>query len=67
MLQDKTAKIKFTVHGQPDEIEMTITGDQLTETMKRRMKTLMPTARITDISEITPDSQHLDLNQKPKK
>lgn len=64
MIRDVTCKIKFTVHNQPDEIDITVTGQQLEDTMRRRMKSLMPTARITDIAELIPDSAQLDLTTK---
>lgn len=67
MLTDKVAKIQFRVNNQPDEIELVITGDQLEETMRRRMKTMMPRAQITDISEVFPDSQQIDIKQGAKK
>lgn len=67
MLADKVAEISFKVHGQPDKIEMTITGQQLEETMRRRMKTLMPVAQITDIREVLPDAVQPDLKQGSKK
>lgn len=66
MVRDTDVKVKFTVSGQPDEITITVTGQQIEDTVRRRMKTLMPTARITDLNEVIPDSTQLDLTGKKK-
>lgn len=61
MIQDVDVKVTFTVHGKPDEIVLTMTGQQISDTMKRRMQSLMPTARITDITEVPKTTAQTDL------
>jgi hypothetical protein len=54
MVTDKVLRVK-TDGGNLDII---ITGDQLVSTARRRIATLMPKARILDITEVLLDQQH---------
>lgn len=62
MVHDKVLRVRTDA----GDIDMIITADQLIQTTRRRMATLMPKARILDITEVTPDSIQLDVTAKPK-
>lgn len=65
MVTDKNTTVTVrNKAGQTQVIEMTITSEQIVETIKRRMKTLMPTAQVIDITETVPDAVQLPLERK---
>lgn len=65
MITDTKATITYTEGGKTNEIIMTVTGQQTEDTMRRRMKTLMPNARVIDIKQIHDDKQ-LELDTKKR-
>ena len=61
MIRDVRVKTRYRdENGKEQEITITITGDQIKQTVKRRMDTLMPKAQIIDMTEENPDSVQLD-------
>lgn len=66
MIQDKVVKVTFDYNStEKHTIEITITGEQIGQTVRRRMSTLMPKARLIDMTEVLTDTQ-LELATKPK-
>lgn len=63
MITDKYIKV-VTNQG---EFTIELTAKQVEETVRRRMRALMPNARILDIHEVLPDAQQPDLLTKKHK
>ena len=64
MITDKTIQVT-TNEGQ---FTITITAEQIRQTVQRRMAQLMPKARITDMTEVMHDnSNQTDLTVKNRK
>ncbi len=65
-VKDKTVNVKLrNKNGQVSDFEMTISGEQIIETVKRRMKSLMPTAQIIDI--VDHSAEQIDITSQEKK
>lgn len=66
MITSKRFKISYIEVGTTEvkTVTMEITADQLTQTVRRRMNTLLPNVRITDITE--PSENELALEPAKK-
>lgn len=51
MIADKNITVTYREGNETHQITMTVTGEQIKQTVMRRMNTLMPNAKITDITE----------------
>lgn len=51
MIEDKHIAVTYTDENGQGQITITVTGEQIGQTVRRRMNTLMPKARIQDITE----------------
>lgn len=67
MLNDVTVYGTYTdIRNEVREVELTLTGKQIEQTMLRRMQTLMPTARNIQFQNNRPDSHQLEMKAGKK-
>lgn len=67
MIRDVNVQITYRENGATNTITMTVTGKQIEQTIHRRMGTVMPTAKVIDLTEVPTDSIQLDATtRKPK-
>jgi hypothetical protein len=65
MITDVNVQIDYNnLDGTPGHIQMTLTGEQIEQTMRRRMQTLMPRTTNYKFTEIRQENLQLDTKKK---
>lgn len=63
MIRDVTVKVRTDKNS----YDLVLTGQQIEQTMQRRMATLAPKERILDMAEVVEDSAQLDALTQARK
>lgn len=68
MLNDTTVYVTYVDHnGDTKELQLVLTGQQLEQTMQRRMQTLMPQAKNVRYYASKPDAHQLEMKTGARK
>ena len=67
MIQDKTIRVTYRNNdGTTAHVDLTISGQQMADTCRRRMNSLMPNAKVIDMTDANGDQGDLTV-RTPKR